>query len=115
MDPRIISEVVFLGNFMMMLSKVLFLDLGASSTSQNSMFKEIKKPTPPLIPLTLDLCTKVNPGVTGQNIPPAGIYPGLKRPRLDYTRVYYGLGQFIPRGILWPRPIHTSSGQNIPS
>jgi len=35
-------------------------------------------------------------GVTGQNIPPAGIYPGLKRPRLDYTRVYYGLGQFIP-------------------
>jgi len=54
-------------------------------------------------------------GVTGQNIPPTGIYPGLKRPRLDYTRVYYGLGQFIPRGILWPRPIHTSSGQNIPS
>src|SRR6218665_1521792 len=54
------------------------------------------------------------PGVTGQNIPLAGIYPGLKRPRLDYTRVYYGLGQFIPRGILWPRPIHTSSGQNIP-
>src|SRR6218665_2571856 len=46
---------------------------------------------------------------------PARIYPGLKRPRLDYTRVYYGLGQFIPRGILWPRPIYTSSGQNIPS
>ena len=22
------------------------------------------------------------------------------RPRLDYTRVYYGLGQFISRGIL---------------
>src|SRR6218665_2141820 len=38
------------------------------------------------------------PGVTGQSIPPAGLYPGLKRPRLDYTRVYYGLGQFIPRG-----------------
>src|SRR6218665_326929 len=55
------------------------------------------------------------PGVTGQNIPPAGIYPGLKWPRLDYTRACYGLGQFIPRGILWPRPIHTSSGQNIPS
>ena len=35
-------------------------------------------------------------GVTGQSIPPAGLYPGLKRPRLDYTRVYYGLGQFIP-------------------
>src|SRR6218665_1131463 len=63
MDPRIISEVVFWGNFMMMLSKVLFLDLGASSTSQNSVSKEIKKPTPPLIPLTLDLCTKVNPGI----------------------------------------------------
>src|SRR6218665_3851635 len=25
-------------------------------------------------------------GVTGQNIPSAGLYPGLKRPRLDYTR-----------------------------
>ena len=48
---------------MMMLSKVLFLDLGASSTSQNSMSKEIKKPTPPLIPLTLDLCTKANPSI----------------------------------------------------
>src|SRR6218665_2322059 len=44
----------------------------------------------------------IRPGVTGQNIPPAGVYPGLKRPRLDYTRVYYGLGQLIPRGILWP-------------
>src|SRR6218665_320296 len=42
-------------------------------------------------------------GVAGQNIPPAGIYPGLKRPSLDYARVYYGLGQFIPRGInLYP-------------
>src|SRR6218665_2195056 len=41
-------------------------------------------------------------GVTGQNIPTAELYAGLKRPRLDYTRVYYGLGQFIPRGILWP-------------
>ena len=35
-------------------------------------------------------------GVTGQSIPPAGLYPGLKQPRLDYTQVYYGLGQFIP-------------------
>src|SRR6218665_1395489 len=52
-------------------------------------------------------------GVTGQSIPPAGLYPGLKRPRLDYTRVYYGLGQLIPRSILWPRPIHTPSGQII--
>src|SRR6218665_1436293 len=56
---------------------------------------------------------KDDTGVTGQNIPPAGSYPGLKRPRLDYTRVYYGIGQFIPRGILWPRPIHTPSGQII--
>src|SRR6218665_2845541 len=56
---------------------------------------------------------RFSPGVTGQNIPPARIYPGLKRPRLDYTRVYYGLGQFISRGILWPRPIHTPSGQII--
>src|SRR6218665_3328530 len=44
---------------------------------------------------------------------PAGLYPGLKRPRLDYTRVYYSLGQFIPPGILWPRRIHTPSGQII--
>jgi len=57
----------------------------------------------------LFVCT----GVTGQNILPAGLYPGLKRSRLDYTRVYYGLNQFIPRGILWPRPIQTSSGQII--
>src|SRR6218665_1797698 len=56
---------------------------------------------------------KTKPGVTGQNIPPAGVYPGLKRPRLDYTRVYYSLGQFILRGILWPRLIHTPSGQII--
>src|SRR6218665_1667470 len=61
------------------------------------------------------IVTPLSTGVTGHNIPPARIYPGLKRPRLDYTRVYYGLGQFTPRGILWPRPIHTSSGQNIPS
>jgi len=45
---------------------------------------------------------------------PAGLYPGSKRPRLDYTRVYYSLGQFTPRGILWPRPIQTPSGQIIP-
>jgi len=44
---------------------------------------------------------------------PAELYPGLKRPRLAYTRVYYGLGQLIPRSILWPRPIHTPSGQII--
>src|SRR6218665_235884 len=41
------------------------------------------------------------------------IIPGLKRPRLDYTRVYYGLCQFIPRGILRLRPVHTPSGQII--
>jgi len=35
-----------------------------------------------------------NTCVTGQNIPPAGLYPGLKRPRLDYRPilVYYDLG-----------------------
>ena|SRR6218665_836569 len=52
-------------------------------------------------------------GVTGQNIHPAGIYPGLKRPRLDYTRVYYGLGEFIPRSILWPTPIHIPTQAKI--
>ena|SRR6218665_295033 len=54
------------------------------------------------------LITTFLTGVTGQNIPRAGLYPGLKRPRLHYTRVYYDLGQFVPRGILlWPRPIYT--------
>jgi len=43
-------------------------------------------------------------GVTGQNIPPAGVYPGILWP----------IGQFIPRGIFWPRPIHIPSGHNIP-
>jgi len=49
----------------------------------------------------------VSTGVTGQSIPPAGIYPGLKRPRLCYTRVYYGLGQIIPR-------VYYDLGQFIP-
>jgi len=50
---------------------------------------------------------RIEPGVTGQNIPPAGIYPGLKRPRLDYTRVYYGLGQFIPaQAKIYPHDIN---------
>src|SRR6218665_2222323 len=52
-------------------------------------------------------------GVTGQSIPPGRIIPGVKAPWLDYTRVCYGLGQFILRSILWPRPIHTTSGQII--
>jgi len=29
---------------------------------------------------------QVKSAVTGQNIPPAGLYPGLKRPRLDYAK-----------------------------
>jgi len=43
--------------------------------------------------------------VTGQNIPPAGLYPGILWPRPS-----------IPRGVhvLWQRPIHTPSGHNIP-
>src|SRR6218665_2535877 len=66
----------------------------------------VKHPRNGLTPSTLfvPICVLTSPngifmsllGVTGQNIPPAGIYPGLKRPRLDYTRVYYGLDQFIP-------------------
>ncbi len=41
---------------------------------------------------------------TGYSHP--GLYLGLKRPRLDYTRVYYGLGQFILQSILWPEGVH---------
>src|SRR6218665_3611087 len=42
-------------------------------------------------------------GVTGQNIPPAGVYPSILWPRPIYTP-----------GIFWPGPIHTPSGHNIP-
>ena len=46
-------------------------------------------------------------GVTGKSIPPAGLYPGLKRPRLDYTPVYYGLGQFVhPQAKIYPHDIN---------
>src|SRR6218665_1723733 len=42
-----------------------------------------------------------------QSIPPARLYPGLKRSRLDHTRVYYGLGQSIPhQAKLWPHDIN---------
>ena len=66
------------------------------------------------------------PGVTGCIIPRHRLYPGLNRARLDYTRVYYVLGQFIPRGMNWPRPVQvpqailyslwvwTGLGHNIP-
>ena len=40
---------------------------------------------------------------TGYSQP--GLYLGLKRPRIDYTRVYSGLGQFISRSILWPEGV----------
>ena len=35
-----------------------------------------------------DLLTFYLPGVTGQNIPPAGVYPGILWPRPIYTLVY---------------------------
>ena len=44
----------------------------------------------------------VSAGVTGQSISLSGLYPGLNRSRLNYTRA-----------ILRPRPIHTYSGHNI--
>jgi len=48
--------------------------------------------------------------LTGQSIPPARLYPGLKQPMLDYTRVYYGLGQFItPQAKIYPHDIITTS------
>src|SRR6218665_829725 len=43
--------------------------------------------------------TALTPGIIRCNRPeytPAELYPGLKRPRLDFTRVYYSLGEFIP-------------------
>src|SRR6218665_1258858 len=45
------------------------------------------------------LCLEFESRCNRPEYTPAGLYPGLKRPRLDYTRVYYSLGQFIPRGI----------------
>ena len=40
-------------------------------------------------------------------------YPGLKWPRLFRTRVHSGLGQFIPREMVWPRLLYTPPGQII--
>ena len=56
---------------------------------------------------SIQLLNQEWPGVTGQSILPAGLYPGLKWPRLNYTRVYYGLGQFIPG-------VYCGLGQFIP-
>jgi len=36
---------------------------------------------------------------------PAALYPGLKRPSLDYTGVCYGIGQFIPPQAKYHTPI----------
>ena len=33
----------------------------------------------------LTYCKKIGAGVTGQNIPPAGVYPGILWPRPIYT------------------------------
>jgi len=43
-------------------------------------------------------------GVAGQNIPLAGLYPGMLWPWPIYTPgVYYGLGQLIPpQAIIFP-------------
>ena len=41
-------------------------------------------------------------GVIGCTIPRHRLYPGLNWASLDYTRVYYVVGQFIPRGMNWP-------------
>src|SRR6218665_151018 len=41
--------------------------------------------------------TKLYQDLTWTGYSQHGLYLGLKRPRPDYTRVYYGLGQFIPR------------------
>ena|SRR6218665_1130339 len=71
--------------------------------TQHRSFRSIPK----ALRVRLPNSTKYVPGVTGQSISPAELYPGLKWPRPDYTRVYYDLGQFMPWGILWPRPIHT--------
>src|SRR6218665_949800 len=100
----------------------IFLKIGGTSETEGKMHQGLREDGRPwMYRLTIGIYrishypVLKGPAVTGQNIPPAGIYPGLKRPRLYYTRVHYGLGQFIPLGILWPTPIHTSSGQNIPS
>src|SRR6218665_1438867 len=54
-------------------------------------------------------CVALNrAGVTGQNIPPAGVYPGILWPKPIYTQGYilaytnsYPSIHNIPRGILW--------------
>jgi|SRR6218665_1665648 len=49
--------------------------------------------------------TKLYPDLTEAGYSLQRLYLGLKRSRPYYTRVYYGLGQFIPRGILWPEGV----------
>src|SRR6218665_2586401 len=59
---------------------------------------------------------KIGAGVTGQNIPPAGVYPGILWPRsILYPGVYFGLGQFIPpQAIVHPAGVQIGPGHNIP-
>src|SRR6218665_3032092 len=49
--------------------------------------------------------TKLYPDLTWTGYFQHGLYLRLRRPMPDHTQVYYGLGQFIPRGILWPKGV----------
>src|SRR6218665_1017197 len=57
---------------------------------------------------------KLYPDLTCTGYSQHGLYLGLKRPRPDYTRVYYSLGQLYTPGYImasagmnWPRPYYT--------
>jgi len=57
--------------------------------------------------------TKLYPDLTWTRFSQHGLYMGLKRSRQDFTRVYYGLGQFILLGILWHEGVSIGLGHTI--
>jgi len=62
-DPNIISELDFCGNFINILSKTFGLVSGILISSQNSIYERTNKPTSPLMPFSLELWIKEYPGI----------------------------------------------------
>jgi len=66
----------------------------------------LAKPKTLYLPEYTMACAKLYPGLIWAAYSQPGFYLELKRPLLDYTRIYLypGIlwrGQFIPHGILW--------------
>src|SRR6218665_3655086 len=63
--------------------------------------------------VTATAVLKIGAGVTGQNIPPTGVYPGILWPRPIYTGGILWPMPIYNGGILWPRPINTPTGHKV--